>query len=111
MICWERVDELREEIGAEDFPEVVELFFEEAEEVVGRWRQHPDPRTYEADLHFLKGCALNLGFEVLCSLCTRAKKQAREGQADAIDLSAIISVYDQSRREFVEGRLNSCNAA
>ena len=32
-------------------------------------------------------------------------------QVDAIDLSAIISVYDQSRREFVEGRLNSCNAA
>ncbi len=111
MICWERVNELRDEIGAEDFPEVVELFFEEVEEVIGRLRQHPDPQTYEADLHFLKGCALNLGFEVFCSLCTQGEKQAREGKANAIDLPAILSIYDQSRREFVNGRLNSSNAA
>ena len=55
MISWERVNELRNEIGAEDFQEVVELFLEEVEEVIERLRQTPDPTSYEADLHFLKG--------------------------------------------------------
>lgn len=79
--------------------------------MIRRLRQHPDPQTYEADLHFLKGCALNLGFEAFCKLCGQGEKQAREGKADAIDLSAILSIYDQSRREFVGGQANSSNAA
>ncbi len=111
MICWERVDELREEVGAEDFQEVVDLFLEEVAEVIERLRQRPDPKTYEADLHFLKGCALNLGFEAFCTLCTRGEKQAREGEANAIDLPAILLIYEQSRREFVNWQANSSNAA
>ena len=34
MIDWSRVNELRDEVGAEDFEEVVELFLEEVEEVI-----------------------------------------------------------------------------
>ena len=34
MIDWERVRELRSEIGADDFAEVVEMFLSEADEAV-----------------------------------------------------------------------------
>ena len=33
MISWERVNELRDEVGQEDFLEVVEIFLEEVDEV------------------------------------------------------------------------------
>ena len=36
MIDWERVRELRSEIGADDFAEVVEMFLSEADEAVTR---------------------------------------------------------------------------
>ena len=111
MISWERVNELRNEIGAEDFQEVVELFLEEVEEVIERLRQTPNPTSYEADLHFLKGCALNLGFQAFCTLCAIGEKKARDGAADTVDLPAILSIYDKSRREFVNGHVNASNAA
>ena len=34
MIDWARVSELRDEVGAEDFDEVVELFLEEVDEAI-----------------------------------------------------------------------------
>ena len=36
MIDWGRVKDLRSEIGAEDFSDVVALFLEEADEVIAR---------------------------------------------------------------------------
>ena len=34
MIDWNRISTLRDEVGAEDFDEVVELFLDEVEEVI-----------------------------------------------------------------------------
>ena len=58
MIDWDRLKELRDEVGAEDFDEVVELFLDEVEGVMDRLRDSPDVDTLEEDLHFLKGSAL-----------------------------------------------------
>jgi HPt (histidine-containing phosphotransfer) domain-containing protein len=65
MIDWLRMTELRDEIGQEGFDEVVDVFLEEAEDVVTRLDHGP---TLE-DLHFLKGSALNLGFIAVAQLC------------------------------------------
>lgn len=111
MISWNRVNELRDEVGAEDFQEVVDLFLEEVEEVIVRLRSNPDPDSFEADLHFLKGSALNLGFEALCRLCSQGEKMARDGNSGAVNLAAVLSIYDQSRQEFVGGYQKSSNAA
>ena len=51
MIDWERIIVLRDEVGAEDFGEVVELFLDEVEEVISRLRATPDMSTLEEDLH------------------------------------------------------------
>ncbi len=101
MIHWARVNELREEVGAEDFDEVVELFLEEVEEVIDRLRQDVDLSQLEQDLHFLKGSALSLGFADFSDLCDNGEKKSADGHADTVDLSAIITGFSKSKSQFV----------
>ena len=101
MIDWERIAELRDEIGDEDFGEVVELFLDEVEESLTRLRTAPDVTTLEEDLHFLKGSALNLGFAEFGAICFAGEKAAAAGAADSIDVSAVIDAYDASKTEFM----------
>lgn len=96
MIRWERVNELQEEVGAEDFKEVVELFLEEVEEVIDRLRVSPDASRFEEDFHFLKGSALNLGFEALGDLC-----QIGEKQPGLVDVRGVVATYEASKVEFL----------
>ena len=67
MIDWSRVQELRREIGEEGFAEVVELFLDEVETVIGRLAAGSGNISAE-DMHFLKGSALNLGLQNLASI-------------------------------------------
>ncbi len=102
MINWDRVDELREEVGAEDLVEVIELFLEEVEEVISRLQTAPDPSRYEEDLHFLKGSALNLGFRKFGALCEAGEKAAANGQTESIVLNDIIDAFFASKAIFAE---------
>lgn len=103
MIDWDRVAELRTDMGPDDFVEVVELFLAEVEEVTDRLSQAPDPARLESDLHFIKGSAYNLGFDALGALCTAGERMAASGRADAVDLRAILECHAASRREFLDG--------
>jgi len=105
------VNELRDEVGAEDFAEVVEIFLEEVDEVMDRLRAVPDVSTYETEMHFLKGSALNLGFEALSDLCSRCEADARGPERDNIDLGAVIRTYEMSKVEFNNGRQRPTVAA
>jgi len=100
MIDWDRVEELRSEIGEDDFAEVAEMFMAEVEEVVDRLRQHPDPGSYEADLHFLKSSALNLGFSQLAALCEDGEHRSAAGDASSVELAPIFACYEASKAEF-----------
>jgi len=101
MIHWARVNELREEVGAEDFDEVVDLFLEEVEEVIERLRKNVDLSQLEEDLHFLKGSALSLGFASFSDQCHDGERKSADGQADQVDLTAIIAGFAQSKSQFV----------
>ena len=101
MIDWDRVDCLRSEIGAEDFKEVFALFLEEVEEVVERLQTAPDPERYEADLHFLKGGALNLGFSALSDICQKGESAAARGQAASVDVRPVVTLYFASKQAFL----------
>ena len=103
MIDWDRVNQLREEVGAEDFAEVVELFLEEVEEVTQRLATSPEPERLGDDLHFLKGSALNLGFERFGTLCRDGERLAADGRAEDIDIAPILACYTASRRVFLDG--------
>lgn len=101
MIDWSRVNELREEVGAEDFDEVVDLFLEEVEEVIGRLNQAPDRARLEQDLHFLKGSALSLGFTTFSSLCQDGERQSAAGQADSVNVPEIVAEFERSKAVFI----------
>lgn len=101
MIDWTRVRELRDEVGAEDFDEVVELFIEEVDEVTARLRFTPEPTALEADFHFLKGSALSLGFEDFAALCQKGETASAQGRSGDVDLALIISSYEVSKSTFL----------
>ena len=101
MINWQRVNELRDEIGAEDFLEVVELFLEEVQEVVDRLGTTPEPARFEEDMHFLKGSAANLGFQSFAELCAVGEKNSAAGQTGMVDIAAVIGSYNASRAQFL----------
>ena len=109
MIDWGRVHALRDEIGAADFAEVVTLFLEEADEVVARLSNRLGAPRLEADLHFLKGAALNLGFDALAVACQDGERRAATGDVD-IDLGGIRQVYAASKSGFDAGLGQACAA-
>lgn len=100
---WDRISELRDEIGPDDFGEVVDLFMEEVEEVIDRLRQGVPLTDLEKELHFLKGSALNLGFESLSELCQDGETRSAQGAAAEVDIGPIISAYEKSKTKFLNG--------
>lgn len=104
MIDWSRVEELVEEIGAEDFGEVVELFLDEVESAIVAFEGAAgDPTTVEEQMHFLKGASLNLGFESLAQLCLKGERAASSGQVAVVAPAEVRQVFDASRTQFLEG--------
>ncbi len=101
MIDWTQVTALRDQIGADEMDEVIALFIEEVEEVTDRLRQSPDAANLEHDLHFLKSCALNLGFSNFSALCQTGETMARQGQADKVNIPQILHSYDASKGCFL----------
>ena len=100
MIDWERVNTLCEEVGADDFDEVVALFLDEVEDVITRLRRAPDLATLEEDLHFLKGSALGLGFKSFSTLCQAGETMSAQGHAKEVNLSEILDNYTASKQCF-----------
>ncbi|MEO3414678.1 Hpt domain-containing protein [Roseovarius sp. CAU 1744] len=99
MIDWDRVNELRDEIGADDFAEVVEIFLEEVEEEMAKLGVDADQQSLESTLHFLKGSALNLGFTHFSELCQASELAARANTP--VDTDALKAAYAASKAEFL----------
>lgn len=101
-VSWARLRELREEIGAEDFAEVVEVFLEEAETMVEDLAAAP-PEALEAALHGLKGTALNLGLSELAALCQSGESLAAAGGPAQVQVAPVLAAYARARATLVEG--------
>jgi len=99
MIDWDRVAELRSEIGAEGFAEVLELFLDEVENVVMNLGRRPGKLGDE--LHFLKGSAWNLGFRDFGAMCQDGERRCSAGHAEQVDVSAVIECYGRSKDQFM----------
>ena len=101
MIDWTRVSELRDEVGAEDFDEVVELFLEEVEEAIAALRDLTDLSELEPQCHFLKGSALSIGFRDFANLCQAGEAAAAAGHGADVDIAAIVQSYAEAREVFI----------
>ena len=99
MIDWNRVADLRAEIGDESFAEVAEIFLEESDDVVAGMPELVAAPDQARALHFLKGSALNLGFEDLAELCQKGERLANEGQS--IPLEPVLECYQASKAAFL----------
>lgn len=102
MIDWNRIEELRREIGDDGFAEVAELFWDEVETILARLPEDA-PRQLESDLHFLKGSAWNLGFRDFGALCQHGEKTAAQGRAAEVDLDLIARQYGTTKSAFLAG--------
>ncbi|MBU2960649.1 Hpt domain-containing protein [Citreicella sp. C3M06] len=110
MIDWTRVAELRDEIGAEDFDEIVEAFLMEVEATLEELPETAgNASKIEEKLHYLKGSALNLGFSALSALCQTAESAANAGDAN-VDLPAVAALYQSSRDHFLRELPKRCAA-
>ena len=101
---WQRLRELRSEVGAEAFEEVLELFLAETDQKVAELQAGADGDDVGADMHFMKGAALNLGFDELAEACQRAETLANAGQPEDVDLDAILDCYAVSREALMAFR-------
>jgi HPt (histidine-containing phosphotransfer) domain-containing protein len=110
MIDWGRLNELRDEIGAEDLAEVAGVFLDEADEVMDRVARGQSVGRMEAELHFLKGSALNLGLRAFADLCQDGEKRAAGGDPDPVDLARLADLYAASKAAFL-GALAQDSAA
>lgn len=108
MIDWARVRELQAELGEDEFEPVLELFIDELEEVAMRLGgQNPD--CLEADVHFLRGCALNLGLKSFAALCCESEGVARAGKR--FDIDKLLAGYAEAKRALLAGLLESKRSA
>lgn len=101
MIDWTRVDQLRTEVGAEDFDEVVALFLEEVDAVTKRLARAPNMQTLGEDMHFLKGSAMSIGFTAFADACETAENACTNGAAKSVELTKILDCYHLSRQQFL----------
>jgi len=101
MIDWDRVRALRDEVGAEDVDEIIDLFFCEVERVMATLSEVSDAKSLGENVHFLKSGALNLGFSAFSDLCGQAEKDAESGIWKDVDIRAIMASYAASKSAFL----------
>ncbi len=108
MIDWNRVTELRSEVGSDTFDEVVALFLEEVDDTVAQMSSLAEPVVTQDQLHFLKGSALSLGFKAMAILCRDGEIQIRSGKN--FDLPKLVETYQTSRSLFLADLPTRLNA-
>lgn len=96
---WNRLDELRREVGSDALGEVLALFLEETDDMAGRLAGEVDRSTLADDLHFMKGAALNLGFDTLADACRAGETALATTGPESVDVGAILAIYATARAE------------
>lgn len=102
MLDWNRINELHGEVGDAEFQLILEMFLDEVEGVMMRL-SHDDPVLLETDLHFLKGCASNLGFSAFGALCNESERRICQDRSAHIGIADLMDSYSQSKKELMRG--------
>jgi len=101
MVNWERIAELREEVGEDDLSEVISLFCEELEEVLVAL-PGAEQNSLRGHLHFLKGSALNIGLEEVSTLCLEEEKRIAEDPNAAPRIDALRQAFYGAKSQLEE---------
>jgi hypothetical protein len=102
VIDWDRVNELRSEVGDDDFADVVTIFLEETGDILASMSGGQTIDSYRANLHLLKGSALNLGFAELAGLCHPVPGAHSDNDGSrARHVERLHDVFQRSRDAFL----------
>lgn len=99
MIDWTRISQLEAEIGADELPALVPIFLDEVGGAIEAFDNGQTPT--ESALHFLKGCAMTLGFRDLAQLASEGENQKKTNETFCVDTAAIINAYHREREELL----------
>ncbi|WP_417250115.1 Hpt domain-containing protein [Celeribacter sp.] len=110
MIDWACVRTLMNEIGEEDFDDVIPLFLQEMDATVAKLAASKDRGTLAETLHFLKGASLNLGFGIFSGMCVAGEAACKNGSSEQVDTDALADAYARSRQQFLDGLANGVPA-
>lgn len=100
MIDWDRVREIRKEVGDAEFRPILELFLDEIETITFRLAGNDSGRM-ETDFHFLRGCACNLGFRALAAVCEEFEGLVIAGRLGEVRIEHVLDIYAQSKQAFM----------
>lgn len=100
MVDWKRVNDLRTEIGEEDFGEILTAFLEETDAMIAALRRVESRAEMASMLHFLKGSALNIGLSSFVEACRQAEAELALGKS-APELDHLHSIYRETRAALV----------
>ena len=111
MINWTQIKQLEEDVGVEDFGDVVELFLAEVDEAVESLPtlDVEDAAVIGPALHFLKGSAFNLGFQEFGEYCSQGEAASIKGTSDTVDIEKVASLYQQSKEAFFAAAADHCS--
>lgn len=97
MIDWKRVTSMREEVGEHEFRPLVELFLDEIEDAI--MGVAPSDRVaLRHALHFMKGCALNMGLTGFCLVCDGWERALTDEHATFPHIDALKDSYSASKQ-------------
>ncbi len=99
MIDQERLKELEQDFGAEDLGEILEMFLGEAADVLDRISEGAGEAQGDL-LHFLKGCANNVGAVELASLCQTIEESG--GMVGDAELASLKQTFAQVQMFFAD---------
>ena len=108
MIDWVRAKHLHDEVGGEDFADIVDMFLSEADSTLVRLAEADDPAGIEELLHDLKGGALTMGFARLAAICQHGESACAAGTPDQVDPATVHRAFRDARQVFIRewpGRL------
>ena len=109
MINWAHVAELYAEFGEDGFAEVLKVFMSEVTEGLVALEVAQSPIEHQNSFHFLKGAALNLGFEEVAALCdegeilaTRSEDFIKQKAEVMILFPATFTRFEQEWRDRIK---------
>ena len=97
-VDWDRLNELKQDIGEEDFADVAILFVSELQETLACLTAD---MAKASDFHFLRGSAANLGFTALVDACSAAEAACESGAVPDVD--AVKAAFQAAMEEMAAG--------
>lgn len=102
MIEWQRLSELREDVGDEEFEDVVSLFLEEIRQTLPDLAQ-ADLEARVSLLHSIKGSARNIGLTSFARVCDAEERNILETGRVSLSDADIMAAFERVDRLMAAG--------